>query len=61
LVWLHYDRSIDECAAIDVDHHPVAFDNPVVLVQPMESGMAETYADIVRDTTCGPAIYGLER
>ena len=36
------------------------FTDPSVLVQPMESGVAEAYAGIVNDATCGPAIcFGL--
>jgi acetate---CoA ligase (ADP-forming) len=36
------------------------FGDPSVLVQPMESGVAEVYAGIVNDPTCGPAIcFGL--
>lgn len=36
------------------------FADPSVLVQPMESGVAEAYAGIVNDATCGPAIcFGL--
>ena len=36
------------------------FAEPSVLVQPMEGGVAEAYAGIVNDATCGPAIcFGL--
>lgn len=36
------------------------FADPCVLVQPMESGVAEAYAGIVNDATCGPAVcFGL--
>ena len=55
------ERSVIDAYHVVVGNaRKAGFASPSVLIQPMERGVAEVYAGIVNDPTCGPAIcFGL--